>query len=167
MLLDARCPCPAVVDCCPDFFIHIFLACAVASFAVSSATWLDSSKIVFASSATDVLSACVAVTRFASARVCSCCISVSSSAFACAACTCATYPSVLEVLEDLLISLKDRAKWALNLPMSCHFVACATNHVNCLDKGDICQCWHRPLKQSEPENMDSARLRLLDSTQFV
>ena len=50
------------------------------------ATWLDSSDIVFVTSATDVLSACVAVARFASARVWSCCISVKSAALDCAAC---------------------------------------------------------------------------------
>ena len=116
MFLEARCPCPAVVDCCPDFSIRAFSACNVASFAVISATWPDSSEIVYVSSATDVLSACVAVTRFASARVCSCCILVKISRFACAACTCAMYPLVLEVLEDLLVSLKDRAKWALKFP---------------------------------------------------
>ena len=69
VLLDAQCPCPDVVDFCPDFFILTFSTCAVASFAVSSATWLESSKIVFVISATDVLSACVAVARFASAWV--------------------------------------------------------------------------------------------------
>ena len=74
VLLDAQFTCPAVVDCYPDFFIRAFSACAVASFAVSSATWPDSSEIVFVISATDVLSDCVAVTRFASARVWSCCI---------------------------------------------------------------------------------------------
>ena len=65
MLLDARCPCLAVVDFCPNFFIRAFSACAVTSFSVSSATWPDSSKIIFVSSVTDVLSACVAVARFA------------------------------------------------------------------------------------------------------
>ena len=116
VVLDAICPCPAVVDCCPDFFICAFSACTVASFAVSSATWLESSEIVFVRSTNDSLSACVAVTRFASARVWSCCISVNISAFACAAWTCATYPSVLEVLENLLVSLKARAKWVLKFP---------------------------------------------------
>ena len=115
-MLDAQCPYPAVVDFCPDFFILSFLACAVASFSVSSATWLDSSKIVFVSSATDVVLACAEVARFASARVWSCCISVNSSAFACAACTCDTHSSVLEVLEDLLVSLKAQAKWVLKFP---------------------------------------------------
>ena len=67
VLLDARCPCPAVVDFCPDFFILTFSGCAVASFVVSSAIWLDSSETVFVRSATNVLSACVAVAIFASA----------------------------------------------------------------------------------------------------
>ena len=69
VLLDARCPCPDVVDFCPDLFILAFFACAVASFAVISATWLDSSEIVFMSKVTDVWSACVAVARFTSAWV--------------------------------------------------------------------------------------------------
>ena len=167
MLLDTRCTFPAVVDYCPDFFIRVFSACNLASFAVSSATWLDSSEIVFVSSATDVLSACVVVARFASARVWYCCISVNSSAFACALFTCATYPSVLGFLKGLLVSLKVRAKWVLKFPPSCHFASCVTNHGNCLDKGHIYQCWNSPLRQSEPENTDSARLLLLDSTQFV
>ena len=116
VLLDAQCPCPALVDFFPDFFIRAFSACAVASFAVSSATCPGSSEIIFVISATDVLSSCVAVTRFASANVWSCCILVNSSEFSCAAFTCATYPSVLEVIEDLLVSLKARAKWALKFP---------------------------------------------------
>ena len=106
MLLDAWCPYLAVVDCCPEFFIRGLSACAVASFNLSSATWYESSEIVFVGRVTDVLLAYVAVTRFSSARVWSCCISVNSSAFACAACTYALYPSVFEVLEDLLVSLK-------------------------------------------------------------
>ena len=81
-------------------------ACAVESFAVIFPAWLKSSKIVFVSCATYVLSAYVEVARFASARVWSCCILVNSSAFFCAACMCATYPSVLEVLEGLLVSTK-------------------------------------------------------------
>ena len=116
VFLDALCPRPAVVDWCPDFFIRTFSACVVASFAVSSATWLDSSETVFVRSVTDFLSACVAVARFASARMWSCCISAESYAFACAACTCATYSSVPEVLEDLLVSLKARSKWVLKFP---------------------------------------------------
>ena len=60
------------------FLIPVFPACAVACFAVRLATYLDSSDIVFVSSATDVLSASVAVVRF------------SRSALACALCTCAT-----------------------------------------------------------------------------
>ena len=119
-MLDARCPCPAVVDFCPDFFILAFLACAVAIFAVSSATWPESFEIVFVSSATNVLSACVVVARFVSTRVWSCCILVNSSALDCAACTCATYSLVLEVLETLLVSLKAQAKWALKFP---HFLS--------------------------------------------
>ena len=98
VLLDTRCPCPAVVDCCPDFFIREFPACTVASFAVISATCPDISETIFVSSMTDVLSACVSVVRFASARVWSCCILVKSSAFACEAFTCDTYPLVLKVL---------------------------------------------------------------------
>ena len=113
VLLDARCPFSAVVDWCPYFFIRAFSACAVASFDLISAIWLEISEIVFVSSATDVLSASVAVARLASARVWSYCILVNSSSYACAACTCTTYPSVLEVLEDLLVSLKARAKWDL------------------------------------------------------
>ena len=116
VLLDAPCPCPAVVNCFPDLFIHAFLACAMASFAVSSATWLESSEIVFVSSANNVLSAYVAVVRFASARVYSCLISVNSYAFACASYMYAIYPLVLEFLEDLLISLKARSKWVLKFP---------------------------------------------------
>ena len=69
MLLDARCPYPAVVDCCTAFYVRTFSAGAVAIFAVISATWIDSSEIVFVSSTTDVLSVCVAVARFASAWV--------------------------------------------------------------------------------------------------
>ena len=61
-----------MVDWCPDFFIQEFLTCDVASFYMSIATWPESSEIVFVSSATDVLSDCVAVERFASARVWSC-----------------------------------------------------------------------------------------------
>ena len=57
---------------CPDFFRREFLDCAVVSFALRVATWLDSSEIFFVSSATEVMSACVAVVRFASARVWSC-----------------------------------------------------------------------------------------------
>ena len=58
-----------MVDCCPDFFILTFSACAVASFAVISATWLDSYEIIFVRSANYVLSTCVAVARFVSAWV--------------------------------------------------------------------------------------------------
>ena len=90
------------------FFSQEFLACAVASFAVWVATWLDSSDIVFVSSATDVMLACVPVARFASTRVCSCCTLVKSAALACAACTFAAQPSVFQVLDDLWVSLKAR-----------------------------------------------------------
>ena len=65
--MDEQCPCPAVVYCCPDFFILTFSACAMASFTVSSVTWLDSSEIVYVSKATNFLSDCVAVAIFASA----------------------------------------------------------------------------------------------------
>ena len=116
VLLDAQCPCPTVVDFCPDIFIHAFSACSVARFAVSSANWPDSSEIVFVSSATDVLSACVAVKGFACATVWSCYILVKIYAFSCSACLCATYPSVLEVLEVLLVFLKAREKCALKFP---------------------------------------------------
>ena len=47
---------------------------------------LDISEIVFVSSATNVLSACVAVARFARVRVWSCSILVKSAALACAVC---------------------------------------------------------------------------------
>ena len=69
-----------MVDCCPDFFIGTFSACTVAIFAVSFATWPDISKIVSVSSVTDVLSDCVEVARFASAKVWSCYNSVNISA---------------------------------------------------------------------------------------
>ena len=84
--------------------------CDVASFAVMVATWLDSSEIVFVSRATEVLSSCVAVARFASSRVWSYCISVKSATLACAACTFAAYPLVFEVFDDLWVSLKDQTK---------------------------------------------------------
>ena len=85
-LMDARWPCSAGVDRCPKFSSQAFSDCAVASFAVRVTNWLNSFEIIFVSSATNVLSACVAVTRFASARVWSCCISVKSAALACAVC---------------------------------------------------------------------------------
>ena len=66
-------------------FRRLFLERAVASFAVRVLTWVESSDIVFVNSVTKVLSACVAVAIFASARVWSCCILVKSSALACAA----------------------------------------------------------------------------------
>ena len=69
------------------FFSRELSDCAVASFAVRLETWIDSSDIVFVGSATDVLSYCVAVARFASARVWSYCISVKSAALDCAAFT--------------------------------------------------------------------------------
>ena len=71
---------------------------------------LDSSKIVFVNSVTEVMSACVAVARFASTRVWSCCILVKSAALAFADCRFAAYPSVFEVLDGLQVSLKARAK---------------------------------------------------------
>ena len=70
-----------------QFFTRVFSDCAVASFAVKVATWIDISDIFFMSSATDVLLDCVAVAIFASARVWSCCISEKSAALDCAACT--------------------------------------------------------------------------------
>ena len=69
VFLDDQCPCPDVVDFCPDLFILAFSACAVTSFAMSSVTWLDSSEIVYVSKVTDFLSDCVAVAIFASAWV--------------------------------------------------------------------------------------------------
>ena len=69
VLLDARCQFPAVVDCCPDFLTRAFSACSVARFLESSVTWLESSEIVFMRSTSDILSACVAVARFAIAWV--------------------------------------------------------------------------------------------------
>ena len=82
----------------------------MASFAVRVETWFESSKIAFVNSATEVLLDCVAVARFASARVWSCCISVNSSALACVDCTFAAYPLVFEVLDDLRVSLNALAK---------------------------------------------------------
>ena len=75
------------------------------SFAVRVATWLDSSDIVFVNSATEVLSACVAVARFARARVWYCCILAKRAPLDCVACTFAEYPLVFEVLDDILVSL--------------------------------------------------------------
>ena len=97
------------------FFSGAFSDCAVASFADRVATWLDSSEIVFVSSATNVLLAYVSVAIFASARVWSCCILVKSAAMTCAACTFAAYPSVFKFLDDLQVTLKARAKWVLKL----------------------------------------------------
>ena len=99
----------------PIFSRREFLDCAVASFVVRSATWLEISEIVFVNSTTEVLSACVAVARFSSATVWSCYNSVKSAALACAVCIFAAYPSVFEVLDDLCVSLKALSKWALNL----------------------------------------------------
>ena len=87
------------------FFRQALLDCAVASFVVRVATWLDISDIVFVNSVTDVLSACVAVARFTSARVWSCCLLVKSATLDCEACTIDAYPLVFEVLDDLLVSL--------------------------------------------------------------
>ena len=108
--MDARWPCSAGAKQCPNFSRRVFSDCAVASFAVRVATWLDSYKIVFVNSMTEVLSDCVAVARFASARVWSCCILVKSSALACAACTSDAYPLVFEVIDDLQVSLNTQAK---------------------------------------------------------
>ena len=92
------------------FFRRAFLDCAVAVFVVRVATWLESSEIFFVNSATNVMSACVAVTSFDSVRVWSCCISVKSAALACTACTFSAYPLVFEVLDDLQVSLNARSK---------------------------------------------------------
>ena len=113
--MDARCLWSAVVEQSPDFLIRAFSSCAVVSFAVRWATCIDSSDIVFMRSATDVLSACVAVARFASARVWYYWILVKSATLACAACTCDTQPLVFEVLEGIQVSLKSQVKWALKL----------------------------------------------------
>ena len=78
----------------PIFSRREFLDCAVASFAVRLATWLEISEIVFVNSTTEVLSACVAVARFSSATVWSCYNSVKSAALACGVCIFAAYPSV-------------------------------------------------------------------------
>ena len=84
--------------------------CAVASFAVRLATWLDSSNIVFVNSVTDVLSACVDVARLSSAGLWYCCILVKSAALPCAVCTFAAYHLVFKVLEDFWVSWKDQSK---------------------------------------------------------
>ena len=86
------------------------MECFVASFAVRIETWVESSAILFVNSATDVLSACVVVEIFASARVWSCCILVNRAALACADFTFAAYPLVFEVLDDLQVSLNALAK---------------------------------------------------------
>ena len=88
----------------------MFSNCAVASFAVRVATWLDSSEIVFVTIVTKVMLACVAVERFARARVWYCCILVKSAALACVMYTFATFPSVFEVLDDILVLLKARVR---------------------------------------------------------
>ena len=59
--------CSAEAEQCTNFFIRAFLECDVASFAVRVDN--DISAIVFVNSATKVLSVCVAVAIFASARV--------------------------------------------------------------------------------------------------
>ena len=90
----------------PDFFRRAFSVCAVACFGVRVANWPKSSDIVFVNSATEVLSACVAVAIFSSANMWSCCILVKSTELACAVCKFAAYLSVFEVLDDLWVSLK-------------------------------------------------------------
>ena len=70
-----------------QFFSQKFSDCAVASFTVRVATWIDSSEIASISSKTYVMLACVAIAIFASSRVWSYCISVKSAPLACAACT--------------------------------------------------------------------------------
>ena len=97
------------------FFRRVLLECAVSSFAVRVATWVEIYEIVFANSATEVLSYCVAVAIFARARVWSCCISVNSSTLDCADCKSAAYLLVFEVLDDLWVSLNALAKRALKL----------------------------------------------------
>ena len=59
-------------------FKRAFSDCAVASLVVRVDIWFESSVIVFVNSATNVLSDCVAVARFASARVWYCYILVNS-----------------------------------------------------------------------------------------
>ena len=93
-----------------DVFRRAFSECAVASFAVRIATWIESSEIAFVNSVTEVLPACVAVARFSRARVWSCCILVKIAALACLACTFAAYPSVFEVLDDIQFYLNALAK---------------------------------------------------------
>ena len=71
--MDARWPCSAGAKQCPIFFRRAFSDCAVTSFVVKVATWLESSDIFFVNSATKVLSACAAFARFDSSRVWYCC----------------------------------------------------------------------------------------------
>ena len=92
-----------------------FVITPVTSFAGRVATWVESSAIVFVNIVTNVLSACVAVARFTSAMVWSCCISVNNAALACVDFTLAAYPSVSEVLEDLRVSLNTLVKQAFKL----------------------------------------------------
>ena len=104
-MLDARWPYLAGAKQCPVFFRRTFSNFAVTIFVFRVANFLKSSEILFVNSATEVLSACFAVTRFASTRVWSCCILVKSAALAYADCTCAAYTLVFEVLDDIWVSL--------------------------------------------------------------
>ena len=92
------------------FFRRAFLECAVDSFTVRVATWVDISDIVFVNIATEVLSDCVAVARFASTRVWSYCILVNSTALDCDDFTFSAYPLVFRVLDDLWVTLNALAK---------------------------------------------------------
>ena len=113
--LYARWPCSSGAKRCTNFSRRAFSDCAIVSFAVRVATWIDISEIVFVNSATEVVSACVAIAIFDSARVWSCYILAKIAALVCVACTFDTYTLVFEVLDDLQVSLKAWAKWALKL----------------------------------------------------
>ena len=110
-----QCPWSAGAKRCPDLFRQVFSDYAVASFAVGVFTSDDSFAIAFVNSATNVISACVAVVRFASAMVWSCCILVNNAALVSAYFTLAAYPLVLEVLYYLWISLNALLKRASKL----------------------------------------------------
>ena len=105
----------SVLEQFSDVFRRAFSECAVASFAVRIATWIESSEIAFVNSTTKVLSACVAIARFASASVWSLCILVKSATLACAGCTFAAYPLVFEVMHYISVSFIALVKRALKL----------------------------------------------------